>query len=870
MPFEPERRHARETLASDAARAGARSHFRAMGIDPARLTGPIVGIGSTWTGTMPCNLTHRELAKAVAQGVEEAGGVPLEFNTIAVSDNQSQGTPGMRASLVSRELIADSIELMDVAHDFDALVCIVGCDKTVPAALMALARLDKPALVIYSGPMRAGAFNGAPATIQDVWEGVGAFQQRLISRDELDELERVACPGPGTCAGNFTANTMGIALEFLGIAPLGAGMVPADDLDERRRLAAEHGALATRLATTARTFLDRRALGNAMAGIAATGGSTNGLLHLLAIAREADVELELDELVEISARTPVIGSLTPSGRYVATDLHEIGGVPVVIAELIRAGLIDGGAPTVGGTTLAEATADAPAPDGAVVHAVAEPYKPPGGLVALRGNLAPEGAVVKVSGTERRRHAGPARVFESEEACSDGDRRRRHRGRRRARDPQRGPGRRAGHARDAERDLGRRRRRTRRGGDAGDRRPLLRRHARADGRPRQPRGGPGRPDRGAAGGRRGDRRHRQRRAARGHRRRRAGAAAGRLRAAGAAVHARRARALLHARRLGLGGGHAAMSRYLVTGAFGAIGVWTIRSLLERGHEVITFDIGEQAPRLGLALTREQAESITRVRGDIVDLNAVERVLDEHGVNHVIHLAALQVPFVRADPPLGARVDVLGTVNVFEAVRRRRDRITPLVYASSIAALGDGDHPSTLYGVFKWANEGTAQRYFEDYRVSSIGIRPHTVYGPARDQGLTSAPTTALLAAAAGVGYRIPFGGSVQMQYTADVGEAFVRASEIEYEGASVHNLDGPEVSMPELLELIRQEVPGAKLSATDEPLPFPPSVDGASFVELIGGSVMRPIEAGVTESIERFREMLADGRVKAPTAHRDGG
>jgi dihydroxy-acid dehydratase len=421
VPFEHERRQARETLAGDAARAGARSHFRAMGIEPERLTGPIVGIASTWTGTMPCNLTHRELAAAVALGVEQAEGVPLEFNTIAVSDNQSQGTPGMRASLVSRELIADSIELMDVAHDFDALVCIVGCDKTVPAALMALARIDKPALVIYSGPMRAGAFNGSPATIQDVWEAVGAFHRGRIGRADLDTLERVACPGPGTCAGNFTANTMGLALEFLGIAPLGHGMVPADDLEERRLAAAAHGALAVRLAAdgpTARVFLDRRALRNAMAGIAATGGSTNGLLHLLAIAREAGVELELDELVAISARTPVIASLTPSGRYVATDLHEVGGAPVVIAELIRGGLIDGDAPAVGGGTLADGTAGAAAPDGAVVHTVAEPYKPPGGLRALRGNLAPEGAVVKVSGAELRRHAGPARVFESEEACSE--------------------------------------------------------------------------------------------------------------------------------------------------------------------------------------------------------------------------------------------------------------------------------------------------------------------------------------------------------------------------------------------------------------------------------------------------------------------
>jgi dihydroxy-acid dehydratase len=420
VPYEPERRRAREALAGDPSRAGARSHYRAMGIDPARLTGPIVGIGSTWTGTMPCNLTHRELAGAVARGVEQAGGVPLEFNTIAVSDNQTQATPGMRASLVSRELIADSIELMDIAHDFDALVCIVGCDKTVPAALMALARVDKPALVIYSGPMRAGAWRGDRATILEVWEAVGAFHRGRIGREDLDELERVACPGPGTCAGQFTANTMGLAVEFLGIAPLGHTMVPADDLDERRRAAAEHGALAVRLAAegpTARSFLDRRALINAMAGIAATGGSTNGLLHLLAIARESGVELELDELIEISARTPVIGDLSPSGRHVATELHDAGGAPVVIGELIRAGLIDGAAPTVGGGTLAEATAAASAPDGTVVHTAERPFKPAGGLVSLRGNLAPEGAVVKVSGTERRRHEGPARVFESEEACT---------------------------------------------------------------------------------------------------------------------------------------------------------------------------------------------------------------------------------------------------------------------------------------------------------------------------------------------------------------------------------------------------------------------------------------------------------------------
>jgi UDP-glucuronate 4-epimerase len=317
----------------------------------------------------------------------------------------------------------------------------------------------------------------------------------------------------------------------------------------------------------------------------------------------------------------------------------------------------------------------------------------------------------------------------------------------------------------------------------------------------------------------------------------------------------------------------MSRYLVTGAFGAIGVWTIRSLFDRDHEVVSFDVGEQAPRMAIALTPEEIERVVRVRADITDLNVVERALDEHAITNVIHLAALQVPFVRADPPLGARVNVLGTVNVFEAVRRRRGRIAPLVYASSIAALGDEEHPSTLYGVLKRANEGTGVRYFADYGVSSIGIRPHTVYGPARDQGLTSAPTSALLAAAAGVGYHIPFGGSAQMQYTADVGEAFVRASELDgYEGASVHNLDGPVVSMAELIGIVEADVPEAagRITAAEEPLPFPSGVDGSSFVELIGGSVMRPIEEGVRESLERFRALLADGRVKAPTALRDGG
>src|SRR4051812_46459398 len=318
----------RAGLAPPPERAPARSHSRAMGIDPARLDGPIVGIASTWSETMPCNVNQRDLATAAAAAIDAAGGVALTFNTIAVSDNQSQATPGMRASLISREVIADSIELMAHAHDFDALLCLVGCDKTVPGALMALARVDKPAVVLYSGPMRPGQWRGRQVTIQDVWEGVGAFERGLLDRAELDEIERVACPGPGTCAGQFTANTMAIAVECLGLARLGDGLIGAADADEKAAAAMRAGVLAVELARngpSARAFLDRRSLMNAMAAIAATGGSTNGVLHLLALSREAGAALELRELTGVAARTPVIASLAPGGRWVASDLHRAGG-----------------------------------------------------------------------------------------------------------------------------------------------------------------------------------------------------------------------------------------------------------------------------------------------------------------------------------------------------------------------------------------------------------------------------------------------------------------------------------------------------------------------------------------------------------------
>lgn len=295
--------------------------------------------------------------------------------------------------------------------------------------------------------------------------------------------------------------------------------------------------------------------------------------------------------------------------------------------------------------------------------------------------------------------------------------------------------------------------------------------------------------------------------------------------------------------------------LVTGALGAIGAWTVRSLIDRGHDVVTYDLGGSDHRLRLALNEDEMAALTRIDGDVTDLTQLERAMDEHDVTAVIHLAALQVPFVRADPVLGSRVNVTGTVNVLEAVRRRGDGMAPVVYASSIAAIAEpGHHPSTLYGIFKLANEGTAERYYADYGVSSVGLRPHTVYGPGRDHGVTSAPTTAMAAAAAREEYRIPFGGSLQFQYVADAGEAFVRAFEAGRDGASVHNLDGPVASMEELIEEIERAAPDATglITAKTEPLPFAPSVDATSFIELVGGPVSRPLAKGVADAIARFR------------------
>jgi len=400
-------------------RAPARAMLKAAGFDDAALARPLVGIATTWIETMPCNWNQRELARHVRRGILDAGGTPVEFNTIAISDGVTMGTEGMRASLVSRETIADSIELVVRGHLLDGLVCLVGCDKTIPAAVMALARLDVPGLVLYNGSIAPGRFRGRDVTIQDVFEAVGAAAAGTMSAADVYELERAACPGAGACGGQFTANTMAMVLEFLGIAPAGLSGVPATD-PAKTSAAYETGRMAMRLVREDRRpsqFLTREAIENAIAAVAATGGSTNGVLHLLAIARELDVPLTIDEFGAVAARTPIVADLKPGGRFVATDLHAAGGVALVVRELLKEGLVHGEAPTVDGRTLAEvAAAVAETPGQEVVVPVEMPLKATGGLAILRGNLAPEGCVVKLAGHERLSHRGPARVFDSEEDC----------------------------------------------------------------------------------------------------------------------------------------------------------------------------------------------------------------------------------------------------------------------------------------------------------------------------------------------------------------------------------------------------------------------------------------------------------------------
>ena len=417
-PSDPAKRHS-AALTDGVDRAPARAMLKSIGFDDDALARPLVGIATTWIETMPCNWNQRELARHVRRGILDAGGTPMEFNTIAISDGVSMGTEGMRASLVSREVIADSIELVARGHLLDGLVCLVGCDKTIPAAVMALARLDLPGLVLYNGSIAPGRFRGRDVTIQDVFEAVGAAAAGRMSNADVHELEDVACPGAGACGGQFTANTMATVVEFLGISPAGLNDIPAAD-PAKTDAAYEAGRVAMRLVhddVRPSQVITRDALENAVAAVAATGGSTNGVLHLLAIARELGIDLTIDDFDRIAERTPVVADIKPGGRFVATDLHAAGGVALVARELLKAGLVHGDAANVDGRSMSEvATAVVESPGQEVVVPIERPLKATGGLAILRGNLAPEGCVVKLAGHERLHHRGPARVFDSEEDC----------------------------------------------------------------------------------------------------------------------------------------------------------------------------------------------------------------------------------------------------------------------------------------------------------------------------------------------------------------------------------------------------------------------------------------------------------------------
>ncbi|TML76478.1 MAG: dihydroxy-acid dehydratase [Actinobacteria bacterium] len=399
------------------ARAPARAYLKGIGFDEEALSRPIVGIANTWTETMPCNFHLRRLAERVKDGVRAAGATPMEFNTIAISDGITMGTEGMKASLVSRELVADSIELVARAYFFDGVVALSGCDKTIPGCVMALARLDVPAVMLYGGSIAPGRFRGKDVTIQDVFEAVGAHAAGDMSDEDLAELESVASPGAGACGGQYTANTMATAFEMLGISAMGTSMVPAED-GKKGQAAEDVGRLVVKLIeddVRPSTIITRDALENAIACVAATGGSTNAVLHLLALARDARVELAIDDFDRVSERTPLLADLKPSGRFVATDLFRAGGVALVAKRLLDAGVLHGGAPTVTGRTLAEEAADATEEPGQeVVRPLDDPISRTGGLAILRGNLAPDGCVAKLSGKGRLHQEGPARVFESEE------------------------------------------------------------------------------------------------------------------------------------------------------------------------------------------------------------------------------------------------------------------------------------------------------------------------------------------------------------------------------------------------------------------------------------------------------------------------
>jgi dihydroxy-acid dehydratase len=411
-------KHNSRALTEGPERAAARAYLKGIGFDDEALSKPIIGVAHSWTETMPCNFNHRALAAKVKEGVRAAGGTPMEFNTVAISDGITMGTEGMRSSLVSREVIADSIELVARGHMFDALVALSGCDKTIPGCVMALARLsDVPSLMLYGGSIAPGRWRGKDVTIQDVFEGIGAHAAGDLSDDDLLDLENHASPGAGACGGQFTANTMAMAFEVLGISPMGSSMVPAED-GKKGQVAEDCGRLALEVLEEGRTpaqIITRESLENAIAAGAMSGGSTNLVLHLLAVAHEAGVRLDIDDFDRISWQTPLLCDLKPGGRYVATDLYRAGGVPLVIRRLADAGLLHRDAPTVTGQTIGEVADAAEETQGQdVVRAPDAALKPNGGFAILRGNLAPEGCVVKLSGHDRLEHRGPARVFDCEE------------------------------------------------------------------------------------------------------------------------------------------------------------------------------------------------------------------------------------------------------------------------------------------------------------------------------------------------------------------------------------------------------------------------------------------------------------------------
>jgi dihydroxy-acid dehydratase len=393
--------------------------LKAIGFTDADLARPLIGVATTWIETMPCNFNQRRLAEFVKQGIRAAGGTPMEFNTISISDGVSMGTDGMKASLVSREVIADSIELVARGHLFDGMVCLVGCDKTIPGAAMALVRLDRPGLVLYNGTIYPGTYKGKNADIVSVFEAIGAYRAGTITLDELYEIESAACPGAGACGGQYTANTMSMVMEFIGLSPAGLNGIPAEDpaKDAAARRCGELVMDLVRRDVRPSAILDRRALENGISAVAATGGSTNGVLHLLALAREAGIPLEIDDFGTIADRTPIVADLKPGGRYSASEMYDAGGVALVTRELLSRGLLHGDAPTVDGRTIAEiGAAVSETPGQQVVVPIATPIKPIGGLTILHGSLAPDGCVIKLAGHERRFQRGPARVFDSETAC----------------------------------------------------------------------------------------------------------------------------------------------------------------------------------------------------------------------------------------------------------------------------------------------------------------------------------------------------------------------------------------------------------------------------------------------------------------------